>query len=126
MKIALSTGGNDLEGRVSPVFGRCQNFLMAEIENEELAGWELEDNPGRDQTRGAGSAASQMLAEQSVDAVITGKVGSTSIMALDQLGINVYESAGGTISENIDKFISGELKEINEPTAGPGGQRFSS
>ncbi len=125
MKVAVSTGGQDINARVSPIFGRCQNFVIAEIENGEIVSERTVENSGRDQTRGAGSAAAQMLGENGVEAVITGKVGTTSLMALDQLNVDLYKSEGGTVEENLDRFITGGLEEIENANAGPGGQRFS-
>jgi predicted Fe-Mo cluster-binding NifX family protein len=120
VKIALSAGARGLDARVSPVFGRCQYFTIVEVEGEQITSDETIENAARDQTRGAGSSAAQILAEKEVDVLITDKVGSTSFMALQQLNIDIYKKSAGTVEENVKQFISGGLSAIESATTGAG------
>lgn len=123
MKIAVSAGAQGLSAHASPIFGRCQYFVIAEIDGGEIISDQTIENTARDQTRGAGSSAAQLLAEKDVDALVTGKVGMTSFMALQQLDVSIYEKSTGTVGENIKKYIAGELTPITSATGGAGQRR---
>ena len=36
MKIAISAASDNIEAQVNPTFGRCQGFIIAEIEGSEI------------------------------------------------------------------------------------------
>jgi len=112
MKIAISSEGNNLESNVDSRFGRCTYFIIADIENNELKGFEVMENKNAEQMGGAGISSGEAVAKKGVNAVITGNVGPRAFEVFKQFNIDVY-IADGKISKIIEKFIKGELEKIN-------------
>lgn len=69
------------------------------------------ENPMRSE-KGAGSLSSNYLADNNVDALITGKLGNVSFHILRNTGIKVYKSIPGTVEKNLKMFNEGKLVEI--------------
>jgi len=111
MKVAVSSTGKDLNSNVSNVFGRCQYFVIAEIEKKKIVKVEVIENTGSAQMGGAGISTAQAIAEKDVKAVITGNVGPRASDVLRQFKIEVY-SGSGTIKEVLQKFIENKLEKI--------------
>lgn len=120
MKIAVSTDGQRLGSQVSPVFGRCPYFTVAEIRDGEVVDSNALENSGMGQASGAGTAAVQLLGDEGVDVVISGAVGPKALSALKQWDIDIFKAEPGSVEENIDKFLSEELEKVKTPT-GPAG-----
>ncbi len=125
MKIAVSTDGQKLGSRVSPIFGRCPYFLIVEVENEKIENYEVVENKAMEKSGGAGTAATQLIGDKNVDSVISGGVGPKAFLALKKWDIGVYEGEPGSVEENVNRFLRGELKKVESPTrptgAGSGG-----
>ena len=111
MKIAISSKEKDLNSEVDNAFGRCPYFLVVEIENEKIQGFEAVENISAEQTGGAGISAAQAIAEKNVNTVITGNIGPRALDVLKQFNIEVY-SGSGKVSEILQKFIDGKLAII--------------
>ena len=111
MKIAISSKEKDLNSEVDNVFGRCPYFLVVEIENEKIQGFEAVENISAEQTGGAGISAAQVIAEKNVNTVITGNIGPRALDVLKQFNIEVY-SGNGKVSEVLQKFIDKKLEII--------------
>lgn len=111
MKIAVSSNGKDTDSSVSEVFGRCPYFILAEIENKKIEKIDVLENKSANQAGGAGIAAAQMIAENNVEAVITGDLGPRASSVLSQFKISAYKGSG-KIKDAIEKFIEGGLEKI--------------
>ncbi len=111
MKIAISSKGKDLTGEVDNVFGRCPYFLIVEIEDKELKGFEAVENASVNQKGGTGISAAQNIVEKGVSAVITGNVGPRAFDVLKQFNIQVY-SGIGPVKEVLQKCRDGKLEKI--------------
>jgi len=116
MKVALTSEGKDLNSQMSSVFGRCQNFVIATIEDEEITNYESLENSAGNQSSGAGPAAAQLIGDEGVDKLISGGMGPKAFSALEQWDIEVYEGEEGTLKENIEKLSSGKLNRVESPT----------
>ncbi|MFP4005681.1 MAG: NifB/NifX family molybdenum-iron cluster-binding protein [Candidatus Hadarchaeia archaeon] len=116
MKIAVSAEGKDLDSQVSSVFGRCQCFVVAEVDEGEIVDSGDLENSAADQSGGAGTAAAQLVGDEGVDVLISGAVGPKAFSALDQWDIEIYKGEPGAVRENIDKFSSGDLEKVESPT----------
>jgi len=115
MKLAISSTGEGLESQVDARFGRCPKYVIVEIEGKEFKSGKSIDNPAMMQGGGAGIAAAQMVANEKVDAVITGNIGPNAFGVLNQLNIDVYQ-ATGLIKDVVQQFIDGKLTKVNAPT----------
>ncbi|NOQ67903.1 dinitrogenase iron-molybdenum cofactor biosynthesis protein [Patescibacteria group bacterium] len=111
MKIAISSKEKDLNGEVDSVFGRCPYFLIVEIEDKKIQGFEAIENTSAKQMGGAGISAAQVVAEKDVDAIITGNIGPRALDVLGQFNIKIYNGSG-SIEEVLQKFIDGKLETI--------------
>ncbi len=115
MRVAISTIGNELNSPVDPRFGRCNLFIIL---NTETMDYEALPNSSIGVAHGAGIGSAQNVAQQNVEAVITGHVGPNAHMALSQAGIEVYTGANGTVLEAVEAFKSGKLSKAKSPTVG--------
>lgn len=120
MKVAVCTDGQDLKSQVSPIFGRCPYFTLVEIEDDKITETKSLENSAMKQSSGAGTAAVQLIGEEDADCVISGAVGPKAFSALNKWGIDVFRAEPGTVEENVEKLISGELEETESAT-GPAG-----
>jgi predicted Fe-Mo cluster-binding NifX family protein len=75
MKIAISADGKTLDSNIDPRFGRCNYFLIIEIEDQKIKDFRAIENIAKDQMGGAGVTAGETIAREKVDAVITVNVG---------------------------------------------------
>ena len=116
MKIAISAISDDLEQQVNPVFGRCPGFLIVEVEGKELGKHSFVPNAAAQAGMGAGVAAAQAVAQQGVQAVISGNFGPNALMVLKQSGIKIYQASGLTANQAVKQFIEGKLQEIKAPS----------
>lgn len=118
MKIAVSAESNDLKQNVSPVFGRCPGFIIAEIEESQVKEHFFIPNPAMQAGMGAGIAAAQEIAKQGAKAIISGNIGPNAFSVLKQSGIQVFQFYSGSIETALKQFAEGKLTEINASTAG--------
>ena len=115
MKIAISSTGKTLESAVNARFGRCQHFLIVEIENKKVKNIKVVENTAKAQMGGAGITAGEIVANEKVDAVITTNLGPRAFSVFGQLGIRVY-SGQGKIKDVVQYLIKGKLKELTNAT----------
>ena len=112
MKVCVTSEGDNLDSQVDPRFGRCQYFIIVDIETSEL---EAIQNPNIDGMGGAGIQSGQLVAAKGVKTVLTGNVGPNAFQTLQAAGIDVITGVSGSVKEAIEKYNKGELK----PTQGP-------
>lgn len=117
MKIAISSTGKDLESNLDARFGRCNYFLIVEVDekNNKIKDFKVIENIAKSQMGGAGVTSSQIVANERPDAVITVNTGPRAFQVLSQLKIKIYQGKG-KIKEVIDDFLKGKLKEIGDST----------
>ena len=112
IKIVVSAKENNLESEVSDVFGRSPYFVIVEIEGKEIKRTEIIENKNTEQMSGAGISTAQLMAENNVNAVITGNIGPRASDILKQFNIEVY-FGNGAIKEVLQKFVDGKLEKMN-------------
>jgi len=115
MKIAISSAGTDLEGEIDARFGRCNYFLIIEIENKKIKKFEAIENIAKDQIESAGITAGEIVAKQKVNAIITVNLGPRAFSIFEQFGIKVYQGKG-RIKQAVQDFLNGKLKELTKMT----------
>lgn len=107
MKIAITTAGRDLDAKVDPRFGRAPRFLIYYTERGVFTAKENTQNINAAQ--GAGIQTATHLANEQVDAIITGNCGPKAFAVLDAAQIKVYTSPDCTVGQAIEKLKRGEL-----------------
>ncbi len=107
MKIAISAGSNNIEGKVNQRFGRCAYFIIYDVDAESF---EALSNPGAQASGGAGVQAAQLVANSGATVIISGgHFGPSAHSALEAGGVEMLSSGTIAIKDAIAKFKAGEL-----------------
>ena len=117
MKVAISTNSKDPDVEFSDRFGRCRYFLITDSTQED---WKEVENPAIDAQGGAGTQVVQFLANQGVDAVISGRYGPYAYEALQAAGMEAYLGNSGSPRKLLADYQAGNLAT----TSGPTGEAF--
>jgi predicted Fe-Mo cluster-binding NifX family protein len=115
LKLAVSSTGEDLEAQIDPRFGRCQYFIIVDVESMS---YEAVLNESAMASGGAGIQAAQSVAGMGVEVVITGNVGPNAFQTLNASGIKIVTGANGMVKDAVNRYKKGELTETSSPTVG--------
>ena len=115
MKLVLPVESKSLDVSVCQSFGRTPLYVVFNTENGEYS---FLDNAANSSQGGAGIKASQMIADNNGEAVITYRCGENAAQVLNAAGIKMYKAVDGSVKDNIDSFIAGKLSLLNEIHAG--------
>ena len=114
MKIAVTASNNKgLESEVDSRFGRSPYFAIIDLNTMEF---NFLNNSAVKESGGAGIKAAQMIADQKVDALITGNLGPKAFSALKATDLKLYNFDGGTIKKAVEAYKNGDLKHFTAPT----------
>lgn len=122
MKVAVTSAGNNLDSEVSSVFGRSPEFIIADLENDEIKDVSPIANPAKNE-RGAGNIAAQFIIDHGVNALISGELGPIAFNTLKNTDIKVYRITSGSIKKNLEQFIEAKLEEVTSLSSGFPGER---
>ena len=115
MKIILTTVSPSIDSDVDPRFGRGAYFLALDTDTLE---WQSYPNPGMNAAGGAGTLAAQFVANQNVQAVISGDFGPNAYNALNAAHIDMYLlGASQTVRDAVENYRAGQLSRIGAPTS---------
>lgn len=112
-RVAISAFSDSLDGDVNSRFGRCEYFLLIDIDNGEVSNVKSIENSQAGMRGGAGIGTAQMLSENNISSVISGSVGPKAAEALVQFKIATYHAAG-SIRTAIKDLIEGKLVKVIE------------
>ena len=117
MKICVTATGSSLNSMVDPRFGRCQYLLFIDSKTGKLL--KAEKNTGVQAWQGAGITTAQIVANNKVQAIITGNIGPNAFDVLQMSGIKIYPGIFDlTVEQAITQFKKGQLKPMLQPTVG--------
>jgi len=102
----VSATGNSIDSQVDPRFGRCAYFIVVDTDTMNCQSL---PNAAYDSPHGAGIQAAQIVANQNVQAVLTGMVGPNAHRVLSAAGIEIVTGVTGTVRDAIRRYKSGEL-----------------
>ena len=102
MKIAIPTEGIN----ISPHFGHCSSFTIAEIEGNKIVHREAVDNPGHE----SGSIP-EFLKSLGVNTILAAGMGGKATDLFNTYGISYVLGIDGKVDDIIDSFIKGERKD---------------
>ena len=111
MIIAVSVDSDNIDGKVSQVFGRCAGFILLELDSEKIASSRFIENPALNMQGGAGVAAAQVVAKEKPDAAISGNFGPNSLAILQQAGIKTYLAKDATVKQAVELLQDKALEE---------------
>ncbi|WP_181685201.1 NifB/NifX family molybdenum-iron cluster-binding protein [Halorhabdus salina] len=110
-----SLDDGSLDAPVSQHFGRAPGYTIYDTEADaaEAIDNDSDHNGGR-------RSPPQFIAQTGADVLLTGNLGRKAIERFDQMDIDVYCGAEGTVREAIDQFDAGALDEAT-PASGCSG-----
>ena len=117
MKIAVTSTGKELNSDVSYFFGRSPEFIIINLENNEIIDVKPVLNPAKNE-RGAGNIAAQFIIDQGVEALILGELGNVAFGILRNADIKIYKIKPGDVKNNLKSFKEGKLEEITSVSSG--------
>ena len=108
MKLIITAQDASLEAQVDRRFGRCMWFILFDTETNL---WEAFQNPGVNQSGGAGVAAAQFVVDQKADVVISGDFGPNASRAFQAANVEMrrFTDSTTTVQEAVDHFVQGKL-----------------
>ena len=101
VKLGISTDN----GQVAQHFGRCPQFTIVEIEDDEVKSKEVLDNPGH-----APGKVPKFINDQGCDMMIAGGMGRKAQGYFQDFGIDWIVGVQGDIDQVIEDFIKGTLQ----------------
>jgi predicted Fe-Mo cluster-binding NifX family protein len=108
MRIAISADDNNgLESVVSPHFGRCPHYILADMEGQEVQAVHAVDNPYRGQH--APGKVPGFIHSHGVNVMLTGGMGRRAIGFFEQYGIEAVTGASGTVRHALERYLGGTL-----------------
>lgn len=113
MIIAVTAKEASLQSEVDPRFGRAAYFLIANSATGEV--YAHDNTEGIESDNGAGTGASQQLAEYRVDVLYTGHVGPKAAEVLDKAKIVYHENTTGTVEEVLSRIPQEQSPEEEAP-----------
>jgi predicted Fe-Mo cluster-binding NifX family protein len=124
MKVAISAARPSLDAETDPRFGRCPCFVI--VETDDMS-FDAVENANSSLGGGAGIQSAQLMAQKGAQAVLTGNCGPNAHQALSAAGIEVIVGCSGSVSEVVNRFMSGQLRPSAAPNvashSGMGGAR---
>ena len=116
-RVCVSAAGSSIDSQIDPRFGRCACFIVADTDTMDC---QYLPNAAYESPHGAGIQAAQAVANQKVQAVITGMVGPNAHRVLSAAGIEIITGVSGTVRDAIQRYKTGQLRGGESPPGGFG------
>ena len=108
-KIAFSIRGTDLTAELDPRFGRAEQFLIYDLDQQQFS--LIENQQGRSAAQGAGIQAAETIVRAGVDTLVTGHCGPKAFKVVEAAGVVVYNCSAATVQEALQQLQSGALSQ---------------
>ena len=112
-RVAISASSDSLDGDINSRFGRCEYFLLIDIDNGNISNVKAIKNSQAEMRGGAGIGTAQILSEYNINNVISGSIGPKAAEVLSQFKISTYQ-ATGSIRVAIKNLIENRLIKSEE------------
>lgn len=111
MKLIISAVEGSLESRIDQRFGRSQWLILFDTETNE---WKALQNPGTNQSGGAGVAAAQFVVDHKAAVVISGDFGPHAAKAFQAANIEMrlFTETTQTVQQAVEQFKNNELPKF--------------
>lgn len=118
MKIGIpSMGEKGLDEQVGEHFGRVPTYTIVDLDSDEV---KVVDNTSHHM--GGRGDPPEIMKQQGVCAMLCRGLGRRAIDLFQQLGIDVYIGASGSVRDTVEAFKQGQLKQA---TMGDGCQQHA-
>ena len=116
MKVAVTSYGENLSGKVDRSFGRAKWFVVVDAEKETIEAHSNKQNVNAAQ--GAGIQAAQNISNLGVDVVLTGNVGPNAFRTLSAASIKIFivDKDIETVRDALSEWEADRLQEVSEAT----------
>jgi len=109
MRIAVSADDNNgLDSVVSPHFGRCPYYVLADIEDQEVKQVNAVANPYYDHHQPG--QVPGFIRSQGADVMLTGGMGRRALDLFEQYGVEAVTGASGTVRHALERYLGGKLR----------------
>ncbi|OGP89101.1 MAG: hypothetical protein A2156_11620 [Deltaproteobacteria bacterium RBG_16_48_10] len=110
-RIALSCdGGFGLEASLSPHFGRCPFYVLVDVTDDQIAGFQVVKNPYFPNHQPG--VIPQFIHSQKANVMIAGGMGPRAIDFFAQFGIDVATGVQGKVRDIVEAYLRGEIQGI--------------
>ena len=107
MKICIPTmGDKGLEDFVGEHFGRVPTYTIINLETDEVR-----IVPNISHHTGGQGYPPEIMSQEGVDVMVCRGLGRRAITMFEEIGIEVYIGASGTVKDAIDAFRQGKLQK---------------
>ena len=107
LKLAIPTRAGQVDGH----FGHCESFTIYTISEAKAVTSQESFTPPP--ACGCKSNLIPVLVDMGVTVIVAGNMGEGAVMRLQQAGIKVFRGAAGDVSEAVQAWLSGTLKDNN-------------
>ncbi len=111
MKLIFASTGTDLDANLDQRFGRCSYFVCYDTEFKEVNN--VNNSQNLNAAQGAGIQAAATVADIGADYIFCGHCGPKAFRVFQAANIKVISGVEGRISNLINEFEAGNLKEAN-------------
>jgi predicted Fe-Mo cluster-binding NifX family protein len=111
MKVAISSNGPNLDAEIDPRFGRCQFFLLVNLDDMSF---DSVPNGINTLEGGAGIQAAKSVVEHGAQAVLTGYIGPNAERVLVAAGLNTITGVSGTVREAAEQYKQSQLRPAQQ------------
>jgi predicted Fe-Mo cluster-binding NifX family protein len=110
-RIALSCdNGFGLEASLSPHFGRCPFYVLVDVTDDQIAGFQVVKNPYFPNHQPG--VIPQFIHSQKANVMIAGGMGPRAIDFFTQFGIDVATGAQGKVKDVVEAYLRGEVQGV--------------
>ena len=107
MKICIPTiGENGLNNHVGEHFGRVPTYTIVDLDTNEV-----KVIPNTSEHMGGQGYPPEIMAREGVNVMVCRGLGRRAITMFEEMGIDVYIGAFGTVKDAIDDFKEGRLQK---------------
>jgi len=113
MRICIPTmGENGLDNPIGEHFGRVPTYTVVDLETNDV-----KVIPNTSEHAGGTGYPPEIMKKEGVNVMVCRGLGRRAITMFEQMGIEVYIGASGTVKDAVDAFKQGTLQKASEGDA---------
>ena len=113
MKVGIPTNGdNGLDEEIGEHFGRVDTYTIIDLETNEV-----KIIPNTSNHMGGEGYPPELLKKEGITIMVCRGLGRRAITMFEEIGIDVYIGASGTVKDAVEAFKQGSLQKASEGDA---------
>ncbi len=113
MRVAVPVKAN--KHQIDNFFGRAPYFAILDSDTRQIT---YEENVAAQVEGGAGTRAAQVIVDLGIDCLGLPQCGKNAQDVLEAADIEVYQTEGNSVRENLESLMAGTLLEFDEAHPG--------